>query len=678
MTSSIPIHAFPECEEIWTQLDLEIQVALLEFGSRNWDTPETKLDDVVPAGHLVQLSNEGVLIEQDGEWQYTLPQMLFYIQSIYLIDAFDLHSRPPEEVLRELIELLFTFTERSIDRSRRHRILTSFILAQLVNNHGRVDVPEFIVSQAVSNDLFWQFYEVVCNTLPILNLDLESHIDLFEQIIDRTAGDAAGGSIYPAVGYLGFFHPTVGLELINLLMHIEDWETVGLLARLMTGVANSSQDHFDSVISTCENWLNSDNERLCRAAIYCSEELILRDMLNPDWLLLRVDTLIRQPATDIRQALTSAISAIGANYQERAEESLRFLSQLKGQESEGEVSYGIASALAYRNNVALEYIVSVLSLLVDVATTNKGTIKGINWLLLPIAPLAPGKVWDFLQRWILARGYEGGSVVEHDVFLSTIQNLYRINTNMTVSTLTRWFSSPDQRLVESARAILRELNIRGFAPEEIASMPPEQVQYMTEKLLVGRFEGTHLMRLLHSILKSTDEIEKLRDYFSQVLRYVVWNYPGSAKEFFVQAINKAETTVSAILQQAQRELEKYQEQRRDIVVPELAPYKRRVERFVEFQAKRMRAVQEATFNDDRFPLQKLLSRVEIGRGDRTFHMNVFHPDPMQRRTFTAPRGFGVFSESIELPRGEVIDPEGEVEARFRRLSYTLEDFLEDE
>jgi hypothetical protein len=251
--------------------------------------------------------------------------------------------------------------------------------------------------------------------------------------------------------------------------------------------------------------------------------------------------------------------------------------------------------------------------------------------------------------------------------------------NLGTIVLTRWFASPDQRVVEEARSVLRELRIPGFASQEVASMPPHIVKYITEKLLVGHIEGTHLLRLLYSILRNTSRVEELEQYFLEVLRYVTWNYPGSAMEFFEHVISEEDTALSStLLRKARQELKEYRAQRRDIFVPELAPSKRRVETFLEFEGKKMQAVQEAMFDDDRFPLQKLLPRVVIGRGDRTFHMNIFHPDPAQKRTFTEPRGFGHFSESIELPRAEIIDPEGEAWRRFQRRSYTPDDFLEDE
>jgi len=675
---STPVHALPECENIWALLDSKDQAILLDFGSRIWDAPESTLDEIVPADHLPELESKGVLIQENSEWRFVLPQMLLFIQSAGLIDSLALYSRPADELLQELIALLRGARDQSLNKSKERSVLIGFTIARLVNTFGRVDVLEFVVSQETAKDLFWQLYSPVCDAVPILDLSAESFVAMFRQVVDRTEGNMAGGRIFSAAEHLGLFRPGLALELVALLTTAGDWETVGFLEKLMTGVANSSADHFGSVVATCESWLSCDNEGLCRAAIYCSQNLILGGKLEPDWLLLRVAPLIPQSTDNIRFTLAVAISTLGVRFRERSGECLGFLSQFKERESEGEVSQGIAIALAHKDEAPLEYRVSCLALLTDAPAANKGTIREIGWLLYPIAHSHPREVWRYLEKWILAHDYREASIVEHDMFLSTIQDAYQCDLNLGTIVLTRWFASPDQRLVEKARSILQELKVLGFAPQEIASMPPHIIKYVTEKLLVGRFEGIHLMWLLYSILRNTSRIEGLQDYFLGVLRYATWNYPGSAKEFFDRAIGEEDTTPSTLLRKARQELEEYQAQRRDIFVPELAPSKRRVERYLEFEGKKMQTVQEAMFDDDRFPLQKLFPRVAIGRGNRTFHMNVFHPDPAQRRTFTEPRGFGQFSESIELPRAEIIDPEGEAWKRFQRLSYTPDDFLKDE
>jgi hypothetical protein len=676
---STPVHALPECENIWALLDSKDQAILLDFGSRIWDAPESTLDEIVPADHLPELESKGVLIQENSEWRFVLPQMLLFIQSAGLIDSLALHSRPADELLQELVELLRRARDQSLNRFNERSVLIGFIIARLVNTFGRVDVLEFVVSQEIAKDLFWQFYSAVCDAVPILDLGAESFVSVFRQVVDRTEGNMAGGRIFSAAEHLGLFRPGLALNLVDLLTTVGGWETVGFLQRLMTGVANSSADHFGSVVATCESRLSCDNERLCRAAIYCSQNLILGGKLEPDWLLLRVTPLIPQSTDNIRFTLAVAISNLGIRFRERSGECLGFLSQLKERESEGEVSHGIAIALAHKDGAPLEYRVSCLALLPDAPAANKGTIREIGWLLYPFAHSHPREVWRYLEEWILAHDYREASIVEHDMFLSTIQDAYQCDLNLGTIVLTRWFVSPDQRLVEEARSILQELKVPGFAPQEIASMPPHIIQYVTEKLLVGHFEGIHLMWLLYSILRNTSRIEGLEGYFLGVLRYVTWNYPGSAVEFFERVIGEEDTTQSAaLLRKARQELEEYQAQRGDIFVPELAPSKRRVERYLEFEGKKMQTVQEAMFDDDRFPLQKLIPRVAIGRGDRTFHMNILHPDPAQKRAFTEPQGFGQFSESIELPRGEMIDPEGEAWKRFQRLNYTPDDFLEDE
>jgi hypothetical protein len=677
--TSTPVHALPECESVWAQLDSKDLAILLDFGSRIWDTYESTLDEIVPADRLPELESKGVLIQQNGEWRFALPQMLFFIQAVDLIDSLVLHSQPADELFQELAELLRVASEQPPNRFKERSALIAFIIARLVNTFSRVDVLECVLAEETPRDILWQFHDPICDAVPVFDLDAESFVAVFRQMAERTKGDLAGGRIFSAVEYLGLFRPGLALELVDLLTTVGDWETVGFLEKLMTGVANSSADHFDSVVATCESWLSCGNERLCRAAIYCSQNLILGSKLEPDWLLLRVAPLTPQSTENMRFTLAVAISNLGVRFRERSGECLSFLSQLKERESEGEVSHGIAIALAHKDEAPLEYRVSCLALLTDVPAANKGTIRRIGWFLYPVARSHPKEVWKYLEEWILAHDYREASIVEHDMFLSRIQDAYQCDSNLGTIVLTRWFASPDQRVVEEARSVLRELRIPGFASQEVASMPPHIVKYITEKLLVGHFEGTHLLRLLYSILRNTSRVEELEQYFLEVLRYVTWNYPGSAMEFFEHVISEEDTALpSTLLRKARQELKEYQAQRRDIFVPELAPSKRRVETFLELEGKKMQAVQEATFDDDRFPLQKLLPRVAIGRGDRTFHMNIFHPDPAQKRTFTEPRGFGHLSESIELPRAEIIDPEGEAWRRFQRRSYTPDDFLEDE
>ncbi len=674
-TTPVAVHAFPECKDIWARLDPVIQEQLLSQSSRTLDASGIEPGESIPVESLHELESEGVLIQEDEKWRFASPQMLFFIQSIVLIDSLALHSQATDELIQNLVDLLRTAHSHSRDRYQEYKDLVSVVIAQLVNEFGRLDVLDSLASEETPHPYFWQLYEPACNAFPILALSVEGFAAIFKRIADRERGDLAGGKIYSAAEYLGSLRPKFAFELVDYLATAEEWQAVGFLERLLTGIALTTLDHFDAIVTKGEEWLNSGIDNLCQAALYCFQNLILKDRLDPNRLISRADSLALKTTDQVRYALSLVITALGANFEKHAEGCLDILRRLKEKEPSDRVVHGIAGTLSHtRGNVG--FGISCLSLLTDVPTDHKGTIWEISWLLYPIAQSHPAQVWRYLEEWILAHGLEE-SIIEHNMFLTPIQEAYRCDSGLATSVLTRWFSAPDLRLVEQVRPILRELNVRSFAATEIRSMPNKTVIYITEKLLlIGRLEGIQTLWLFYSILRNATEVEELKDYFSSALWYLAWNYPGGAQEFFDQAIREEDTTeASLLLRRVRQELEQYQEQRKEIFVAELSPSKRRVMKFLEYQKKQQQRIQETMLDDDRYPLQRLLARVAIGRGDRTFHMNVLHLDATQRRTFSEPSGFGEFFASVELPRGSFLDPEGESWARFRRLHLKLDDIL---
>lgn len=671
-TSTIDVHAFLKCSRIWRQIDSARQEQMLDFASVLWTTPEGKVSESVPNELLEELKSQGLLVLEGDRYRFAPPQMLFFLRAVDLIDSLALASRPVDEVLQELADVISSAVPDLLDSFKRREV-AGYVLAQLVNEYGRQDILEFAVSEEMPERRFWALYEPICNSLPALELDVESYAKILRAMADRTRGDLAAGGEYSAAECLGRIRPGFASMLADHMADSEGENRVGLLRSLLTGIARSSPDGLDATAAKCELWLDSDEERLCQAALACAENLIPDDKLDMEWLLSRVDAVVRK-SDGVRYTLAVVITALGAKLHDYSDECLRILEQLKGRGPADRISHGIASALSHaRDGVSIDYSISCLSMLEDVPVTDKGTIEWIGWVLYPIAHAVPRAVWCYLERWIQARRREQ-SVADHNMFLSRIRDAYRQQPDLGTQVLTRWFASSDLRLVEEARSILVELKIQGFDAAEVKAMSAQIIEYVTEKVLAGRFDGPHLIRLFYSILMNTIHIDELASYFLRVLRYLTWNYPGSTEEFLDQVIDEEDTaTASVLLRKARRELEQYQAQRREVFVPELSPSKRRVQRYQEFEAKKMRALQEATFEDDRFPLQKLLSRVAIGRGVRTFRMNDTHPDPAQRRTFSDPTGFGEFSASIEIPRGEIVDPEGETWRRIVRLKLTLED-----
>jgi len=517
--TSVAVHAFPECKDIWTQLDSTSQKQVLALGSRIWDAPENEVGESI-SKELHELESRGVLVQEDGKWCFTLPQMLFFVQSINLIDSLSLHSRTADELLHDLGELFWTARPHSFRRHRDYQNLVSFVIAQLVNEFDRLDLIESVVSEETMKQDFWQFYEPICQALPILELSIESFTTVLRDVANRVQGDLTDVRIYSATEYLGRFRPEFAFKLVDSFAAIEDWGTSGFLEKLLTGIAMASPDYFDIIVARSEAWLDSDIGNLCQAALYCLQNLILNGKLEPNRLLSRADSLASKSIDGFRHALSSVIAILGASFEQCAEKCLNILQRLKEEGPLDQVAHGIAVALSQiRDNAAFDFKTSCLPLLTDVPIANKVTIKKIGWLLYPIAHSCPGEVWKYLEGWILAHQLEE-SITEHNLFLSTVQNAYKCDPNLGSLVVTRWFASPDLRLVEEARSILRELKIHGFAAREINSMSPQTIMYITEKLLVGRLESTQMIWLCYNILQKTSKIEELEDYFLRVLRYL--------------------------------------------------------------------------------------------------------------------------------------------------------------
>jgi hypothetical protein len=672
-TTLVAVHTFPECRVVWMNLDSSTQELVLTFAARIWDAPEREVDDS-SLESLRELETMALIVQEDGEWRFAIPQMLFYAQSISLIKSYSMDPLPASDLLRILEEVSCRGDLHSPRRYADWRTLVSFIIAQLVNEHGRFDVLELFVAQETSNQHFWLLQDMVCDSLAILDLTVRQLAVVMKAIAVRAQGDWAGGRVHSAAEYLGYLRPDFARKLIDHFRAGDGWESVGFLERLMTGVARASESHRDAVIAEAEVWLDSDQGGLCQAAVYLGWNLIANGRLQPEWLLSRVGSLISRSEEAITYATSRVITELGARYAEHSEECLCILARLKELGPLGQVTYAISAALAHGDHGALEYNMSCLRLLVDVPIANKGTIDNIGWILFPIARDHPAQVWSYLERWILGHELDE-SVSEHKMFLSTIEHVHRCHPGSSAAVLTRWFSSSDLRLVEEARNVLRELGIEAFDPRVIKSSTPQTIVYVTEKLLVGRLGSTQMLRLLGSILLKTGHMTELREYFSRVLRYLAWNLPGGYEQFFEQVIKESESEARSLVQIAHQELMEYQGARGGVFVSELTPSQRRVHRYQELEAKQMEEAYQKAQSSDRFPFQKFLSRVMIGRGDRTFHMNIYHPDPASRRTFTEPRGFGQISESIELPRGEFLDPEGEVWQRVQRMKMKPDDIL---
>ncbi len=666
------VHTFADCKNIWAQLNTSEQELMLQIGSIFWQGSKIVPSDEILNNSLQELEKKELILLEADNWQFISPSWLFFTQSLNLINELSLNIQTANELLHNLLEI---FRERGGRPFYEYQELGAFIFAHLINEFNRVDLLELIISDDTTDRQFWDIYNCICKVLSILELSVDHFVSLFRGLAKRTQNDMAGAWVFSSIRQLGSSHPDLSLQIIDHLISDNDWQSATFLVSLMTGISESSIQHTNIITEKSETWIVSQEGYLCQAALNCLQHLALVGKYTPSQFLEHAEALISSPLEGIPYALSLTITEIGMNFAEYVDTCFSMLSHLKTRGPDDQISHGIAVAL-HRTETISNFKIDCLSLLTDIPVANKGTIKEIAGVLYPVAYAYPEEVWNYLEKWVLAHE-PIESVVNYDLFLLTIQDAYQNIPDLARSVVTRWFTSSDQRLVEEARVIIRELRMQGFAAKQINAMPPEKVIYITEKLLVGHLDSIQMIWLCYSILLNTNEFEKLQDYFLTVLRYLAWNYPGGMKEFLEQVIsNESNSETIKLLQNIRQETERYFNQVggvKDLFNAELAPSQRRIRKYWEFQNKVMQRITEATRDDDRFPLQKLVSRVAVGRGDRSFFMNILHPVPSQSRTFSEPRGFAEFSHGFELSKAEFLDPEGEAWRRIQRQSLQPDD-----
>lgn len=277
--SRVGVHTFPECKDLWEQMDTASQEQAIQLASVVWNTPVHEIGDSVPAELLQELDSEGIIDQDDGKWRFAPAEMLFYLRAIDLIDSLALHSRQSEEVLRELEQFIDSARDDSINGFRDYRQVVSFVLAELVNKHGREDLLESAISEGIQEQQFWRFYDMVCSSLPILEISVQNLAKILKVAERRAKGDLAGGRAYAAVEHLGRLRPNFAFQLVDHLVGSPDKISAGFLERLLTGIAKSSPENFDVVKARCGEHqplsnLGDGKTRLVAIAIYISDNTL--------------------------------------------------------------------------------------------------------------------------------------------------------------------------------------------------------------------------------------------------------------------------------------------------------------------------------------------------------------------------------------------------------------------
>ena len=647
----------------WEGLSSEEKKQVQYLSQSIWlQNPQVKdnLDDEI----LDNLKAKEIIIWSDGKWDIQNKGFLYFGFSMQLIESNEIQDLSTTEYLDILKSNLQGSSTYSFQELQD---MQAYVLAHLLNIFKKESLLEVLLNEDIQNRIFWDFLHVFSKTIPILVLDEKKFCDLLVTIYIRIKNDAANAYIFQATYHLGVIQPEYAFVILDRLsLDIRD-EAKLFIERIITGIANSSADNLKRIIETCESWLLNQSGKPCNSAIICLQNLVNSGKFDKDEFIEICSKNVNSNNESIRIAIVTSLTKIGILYTETESRCFDLICELLSNGSKDLIQLAISNVLSGNWN-ASDFAYRCLSLLVDVNIEHKGIINKISWSLYPIAKSNPTELWKFLETWINNHDLEA-SVIKYDMFLTPITEGFSTSNPIGIKNLSKWFISSNLNLVEEARSIIRELKINEFSSDEIKDLPIPIIKYMIEKLLVGGFDAEQLLWLCYSIINNADNFDDLYDVFFKALSYIAWNFPSGSIIVFDKIIQTCETNVTSLYKEVKREIKRYLRERKKIntlYAQELSSSDARRRDYIKYERKKMQKITQDTMNSDRFPLQKIIPRISIGRGSRYFHMNISEPDPSMQRSFADPSGFAHISETFELPRGEFIDPEGEAWLRFQR------------
>lgn len=669
--TSISGHIFPELQTYWGKRTSDEQKHGLLYVSRIWDSSQE--DIVISSDEFFEKTGFSNFATEDTEnLTFLLSKILLFLEALNLIEQLPPDAQFLEAASAQIINVSSLRKVNGLIMPERD--LAGFLIWHLINTSGKTELIDYLLSPTVLEPHFWQVYSILCETLPILNLEADKFVVILTNLAFRARQDNASSLIYTAGEFLGKFQPGLALEVVHKLAILRNiYGQVDLLQIMMTSIAINAVDLMGQVISLCERWLNSKLSYQLQAALLCLNNLTLRKKFEVSEYFAKVEIIAQQPSEELLYFLSLILTLLGAGFAEYSSKCVELLKKLKNEYPGEQINLGIVKGLnTIVQTVSLDYFFSCLALVKDNSTPTETLLNELDWVLFPFARSHPAKFWEYLGSWVQIKQVEQLGTFNNFDFHKSIHNAYDQDARLAISVISSWVVSESWHLVYFAFRLTQEFGIQEFSPELIKTLSKKQVVFITQKLLIGWIESNQLIKLYYNLLVQTSQFESLKNYFKETLKYLCQNYFGAFKRLNEELAQKEKTPAANLVGEVFIELDQDFKGRDGLLTKEVMPSWQRVERFFNFEKSKNKKLHKALEENDHGTLSSIIPVVKVGRGDRTMYMNFD-----KERTFSAPQKPGNYFGSIELQRREFIDPEEELLTRYKRILLTLNELEEE-
>lgn len=570
---------------------------------------------------------------------------------------------------------------RTLDFGTRREV-TTVVLLVLARDHDKDvigcmgEVARLGSEGEGRNYLFWELYRPFCEALPELAVEPPELTETLESVLEAAANDGTLGWIYGSVEKLAARSRADAEALYEIFASRPDSPVVAFTANALVGLAK-----FDlPEAHRCALGLTEKEQPTLRrvgiAALgrfdYSGGER--PDLLESGWE--RLETLKAEPNPEIGQALARAYGNLLDQKRGAAEALVELATR-----PDPAAQHQLAAILSIQDDEARSepWYRSALLRLARVPTSHAGTWRELDHCASDCAKDDPELAVEFMEAVVVGRDYgargEEGELPE--MLGSTFSELMVNHPEALAAAVTRWFASGERRLHRAARDVVSHHQghtIDGGSPWPRLSklvldgLEEQAVVYALERIMGHITIGGHyLAAMLLSAVRRESCSQDFLNFVAWALgEHVLYNFPGEAGDYLRGRVDAddAYEDEREVARAALDHSEGYFEALRTLPkLEEFRPPSRRLYPLRLAHLKQQAAISEEA--DKRPVLASLFLKLPLKYG-RSFFME-------RDGEYTEPSDLSEISHSMELPRGELIDPVGQQIQRLRWQSAGLKE-----
>jgi hypothetical protein len=523
---------------------------------------------------------------------------------------------------------------------------------------GGVDVLGLVSQLAsMSSDErhgFWSVYSVLCDALPTIETASSRLVEAVLPVIDASSSDMTSGLIYSAVEKWARRRAESANGLVTHLV------TAGIPSLLPAAVSALSSFDRAKAHQVCVNLANASSTRAMSGAALVAIAGLPYDQPGDQLLQETVSIIaecLRNTPADLEPMVAQACFSL-VKVTDVAAQFIVTLSHRTDSRTRHVLALGLFQNGDERSKD--EWWQTALFNLAPTPAADGGTFKYLDYCASRLAQHDPRLAIQFVERVALTRESDFSDDCG-ELLDGTMSKLHKTAVTDLEDAITEWFGSRSTHLHRLAAGAVHRHN-RDDEPSRYLALSSRRLFRADDDYIMGVLThatgwvigGAPLAALLASSLRTSGLSAPLRSFVRELLTDVaLYNYPKGAGDFLRKELARgvlfpveADIVVAALkasdaYYKAISELPELLELR----TPSHREYLQRLDRLAESARIAEQARSQSV-------MMSLIHRVPLKYGRASF---AFHDGQL-----SSPEPLHSFSYGVELPRGEVLDPIGQL------------------